>query len=63
MAAILQSHLATRRGHVFSAYFSVTYLNKLYGKGNDFYAHAQTVDIRHSSPICQAPGYEANTHI
>ena len=25
----------------------------------DLYAHAQTVDTRRSSPIFQAPGYEA----
>ena len=27
----------------------------------DLYAHAQTVDTRRSSPIFQAPGYEATT--
>ena len=26
----------------------------------DLYAHAQTVDTKRSSPIFQAPGYEAN---
>ena len=40
---------------MFSAYFSV----KLYGNVTDLYAHAQTVDTRRSSPIFQAPGYEA----
>ena len=28
----------------------------------DLYEHAQTVDIRRSSPIFQAPGYEANQY-
>ena len=52
---ILQSHLAARGGLIFSAYFSI----KLYGNVTDLYAHVQTVDTRRSSPIFQAPGYEA----
>ena len=45
---------------IFPLYLSLTYLDKLYGKCTDLYAHAQTVDTRRSSPIFQAPGYEAN---
>ena len=29
----------------------------------DLYVHAQTVDIRRSSPIFQAPGYEAKLKV
>ena len=43
----------------FPLYLPLTYLDKLYGKCTDLYAHAQTVDTRRSSPIFQAPGYEA----
>ena len=60
-----QSHLAVRGGRIFSAYFfryncllhiSINYTENV----TDLYAHAQTVDTRRSSPIFQAPGYEAN---
>ena len=55
----------TRRSYifrVFSRYICLfTYLDKLYGKCMDLYAHAQTMDTRRSSPIFQAPGYEANS--
>ena len=44
---------------IFPLYLPLTYLDKLYGKRTDLYAHAQTVDTRRSSPIFQAPGYEA----
>ena len=44
---------------IFPLYLPLTYLDKLYGKCTDLYAHAQTVDTRRSSPIFQAPGYEA----
>ena len=63
-AAILESHLAARGGRIFSAYFfhyncllriSINYTENV----TDLYAHAQTVDTRRSSPIFQAPGYEA----
>ena len=61
--AILQSHLAARRGRIFSTYFSVNCLLHIsinYTESvMDLYAHAQTVDTRRSSPIFQAPGYEA----
>ena len=60
-AAILQSHLAARRGRT---YFSVNCLLHIlinYTENvTDLYAHTQTVDTRHSSPIFQAPGYKAN---
>ena len=65
VAAILQSHLAARGGRIFSAYFSVNCLLHIsinYTENvTDLYAHAQTVYTRRSSPIFQAPGYEA-TH-
>ena len=61
--AMLQSHLAARGGRIFSAYFSVNCLLHIsinYTENvTDLYAHAQTVDTRRSSPIFQAPGYEA----
>ena len=63
-AAILQSHLAARGGRIFSAYFSVNCLLHISIKYTEnvtnLYAHAQTVDTRCSSPIFQAPGYEAS---
>ena len=66
-AAILQSHLAARGGRIFSAYFPVNCLLHIsinYTENvMDLYAHAQTVDTRHSSPIFQAPGYEANAKV
>ena len=66
-AAILQSHLAARGGRIFSAYFSVNCLLHIsinYMENvTDLYAHAQTVDTRRSSPIFQAPGYEASTTV
>ena len=62
-AAILQSHLAPRGGRILSTYFSVNCLLHIsinYTENvTDLYAHAQTVDTRRSSPIFQAPGYEA----
>ena len=62
-AATLQSYLAAHGGRIFPRifplYLPLTYLDKLYGKCTDLYAHAQTVDTRRSSPIFQAPGYEA----
>ena len=63
MAAILQSHLATRGGRIFSAYFPINCLLHIsinYTENvTDLYVHAQTEDTTHSSPISQAPGYEA----
>ena len=63
-SAILQSHLAVCGGRIFSAYFSVNCLLHIsinYTENvTDIYAHVQTVDTRRSSPIFQAPGYEAN---
>ena len=47
---------------IFPLYLPLTYLDKLYGKCTDLYAHAQTMDTRRSSPIFQAPGYEAILH-
>ena len=44
---------------IFPLYLPLTYLDKLYGKCTDLYVHAQTVNTRRSSPIFQAPGYEA----
>ena len=60
-AAILQSHLAACRGRIITAYFPVNCVLHISIKYNetDFYAHAQIVDTRRSSPIFQAPGYEA----
>ena len=62
-AVILQSHLAVRGGRIFAAYFPINCLLhiSIYYTVNvtDLYAHAQTVDTRRSSPIFQAPGYEA----
>ena len=53
----------TRRSYIFRIYFryngllhiSINYTENV----TDLYAHAQTVDTRRSSPIFQAPGYEA----
>ena len=54
---------AARGGRIFSAYFPVNCLLHIsvnYTENvTDLYAHAQTVDTRRSSPIFQAPGYEA----
>ena len=69
MAVILQSHLAAAAcgSHIFSAYFCINCLFHIlinYTENvTDLYAHAQTVDIRHSSPIFQAPGYEAKLNV
>ena len=54
----------TRRPYIFRMFFryncllhiSINYAENV----TDLYAHAQTVDTRRSSPIFQAPGYEAN---
>ena len=57
------SHLAARGGRIFSAYFSVNCLLHIYTNYTenvmDLYTHAQTMDTRRSSPIFEAPGYEA----
>ena len=64
MTAILQSHLAARGGRIFSAYISINCLLHIsinYTENvTDLYAHARTVDTRHSSLIFQAPGCETN---
>ena len=59
----LEAISAARGDRIFSAYFSVNCLLHIsvnYTENvTDLYAHAQTVDTRRSSPIFQAPGYEA----
>ena len=61
-AAILQSHLAARGGRIFSGYNCLLHISINYTENvTDLYAHAQTVDTRRSSPIFQAPGYEASS--
>ena len=59
----LEAISAACGGCIFSAYFSVNCLLHIlvnYTENvTDLYAHAQTVDTRRSSPIFQAPGYEA----
>ena len=50
----------TRRSYIFRIFFRYNCLLHISIKNvTDLYAHAQTVDTRRSSPIFQAPGYEA----